>query len=202
MNAHVNIEGANVSFNSQRHKIFLNSISLESIKDEDGKAFSEWKIEKIGKYLEVYKELVPVNTEIPVLTSSRTGLYPQERAVINDGHYGVVPFGYFTYRHMSDDLIFRFNINDIVDNGIVSTLYPVFTTTKDMDDKFLRIKLNSGSEFKKYAIIQKQGGSRTYMYFKKLQQLKVTIPEVDEQILISGFITCLENKIKVIENYL
>ena len=45
-------------------------------KDEDGKAFSEWEIEKIGKYLEVYKELVPVNTEIPVLTSSRTGLYP------------------------------------------------------------------------------------------------------------------------------
>ena len=175
---------------------------------EDNSSFNDWSIESLGEYLVKFESKTSINNQYPVLTSSRRGIFLQEdyynKQIASDDNigYNIVPRGYFVYRHMSDDLIFRFNINDIVDNGIVSTLYPVFTTTKDMDDKFLRIKLNSGSEFKKYAIIQKQGGSRTYMYFKKLQQLKVTIPEVEEQILISGFITCLENKIKVIENYL
>jgi len=100
---------------------------------------------------------------------------------------------------MSDDLIFRFNINNIVDNGIVSTLYPVFTT-KNIDDEFLRLKLNFGTEFKKYAIIQKQGGSRTYMYFNKLQQLELELPSVEEQKVISKFILKIEHKIDLLKN--
>ncbi|MBK7697144.1 MAG: hypothetical protein IPI30_23440 [Saprospiraceae bacterium] len=61
-----------------------------------------------------------------------------------------------TYRHMSDDLIFKFNINDLVDKGIVSTLYPVFTT-KDINSYFSFVKLNEGSEFKMHGRRTKQG---------------------------------------------
>lgn len=85
---------------------------------------------------------------------------------------------------MSDDLVFKFNINDIVDRGIVSTLYPVFTTTEGLDKHFLKYKLNEGREFAHFALEQKQGGSRTYVYFSKLSELKIMLPSLDEQTAI------------------
>lgn len=166
-------------------------------KDEDGKAFPEWKIERIGKYLEAYKELVSVNTEIPILTSSRTGLYPQERSVINEGSYGVVPLGYFTYRHMSDDLVFKFNVNRIWERGAVSKEYPVFKTV-GMDCYFLELQLNEGNDFKKFAIQQKQGGTRTRLYFKNLTELKLNIPCLKEQQKISQFLQSIDKKIDAV----
>ena len=100
----------------------------------------------------------------------------------NNIGYNIVPKNYFTYRHMSDDEIFHFNINDIVENGIVSTLYPVFTTAETVNSKYLQYQLNNGFEFKKFAILQKQGGSRTYMYLSKLKELYLTMPiSYDEQ---------------------
>ena len=96
---------------------------------------------------------------------------------------------------MSDDEIFYFNINDIVDRGIVSTLYPVFKAKdKVADSYFLRYVFNYGEEFRKYAILQKQGGSRTYMYLKKLKELELTIPHsFDEQVVISTFLLKIDN---------
>ncbi|ERB64030.1 restriction endonuclease subunit S [Vibrio coralliilyticus OCN008] len=163
-------------------------------KDNDGKAFPDWKTEAIGKYLEPYKELVPASTDLPILTSSRTGLYLQERSVINDGDYGVVPLGYFTYRHMSDDLIFKFNVNRNYTRGAISKEYPVFKTV-GMDTYFLETKLNEGHEFKRFAIQQKQGGTRTRLYFKNLKELKLALPCLAEQQKIAQFLQSIDNKI-------
>lgn len=166
-------------------------------KDEDGNAFPEWKFERIGKYLEPYKELVSVNTDIPVLTSSRTGLYPQERAVTNEGDYGVVPLGYFTYRHMSDDLIFKFNVNRTWERGAVSKEYPVFKTV-EMDSYYLELQLNEGNDFKRFAIQQKQGGTRTRLYFKNLKELKLNLPCLEEQKQIAQFLQSLDTKTEAV----
>ncbi|MXR70986.1 restriction endonuclease subunit S [Shewanella sp. JBTF-M18] len=166
-------------------------------KDDEGKAFPEWCVERIGKYLEPYKELVSVDTKIPVLTSSRTGLYPQERAVINEGDYGVVPLGYFTYRHMSDDLVFKFNVNRLWDKGAVSKEYPVFKTV-GMDSYFLELQLNEGNDFKRFAIQQKQGGTRTRLYFKNLKELKLNLPSLKEQQKIAQCLQALDKKIDAV----
>ncbi|TMX34389.1 restriction endonuclease subunit S [Vibrio sp. Hep-1b-8] len=166
-------------------------------KDEDGKAFPDWKTEAIGKYLEPYKELVPASTDLPILTSSRTGLYLQERSVINDGDYGVVPLGYFTYRHMSDDLIFKFNVNRDYTRGAISKEYPVFKTV-GMDTYFLETKLNEGHEFKRFAIQQKQGGTRTRLYFKNLKELKLALPCLAEQQKIAQFLQSIDQKIDAV----
>ena len=97
---------------------------------------------------------------------------------------------------MSDDLIFKFNINNICENGIVSTLYPVFTVDeKYLNSQFLQTILNEGNEFKNFAIMQKQGGSRTYMYFSKLSELMITIPELKEQEKIAEFLTAIDKRI-------
>lgn len=107
-----------------------------------------------------------------------------------------MPFGYFTYRHMSDDTTFMFNINNIVPFGIVSTLYPVFTTNEELDSEFLHYELNYGVEFARYAVMQKQGGSRTYMYLSKLQKLSLTMPiEVAEQEKVSKLLCSVDSLI-------
>ena len=144
-----------------------------------------------------------INDQYPVLTSSRKGIFFQKDyydgnqiASENNIGYNIVPYGYFTYRHMSDDEIFYFNINNIIDNGIVSTLYPVFTTNNRLDSKFLQYELNFGREFRKYSVLQKQGGSRTYMYFNKLRDLKLTITtSLKEQECIRDLICSIDHLI-------
>ena len=161
-----------------------------------------WEQRKLGSYLTQYTEITTENNQYPVLTSSRKGLFFQtdyydgnQIASKDNTGYNIVPHGYFTYRHMSDDEIFHFNINYLVDKGIVSTLYPVFTT-KNLNSDFLQLQLNYGTEFKKYAVLLKQGGSRTYMYFNKLKDLKLTIStSIDEQKVIAAFFILFEKLI-------
>ena len=168
------------------------------------KGFEEdWEQRKLGEYLIQYTEVTIINDQYPVLTSSRKGIFFQKDyydgnqiASENNTGYNIVPYGYFTYRHMSDDEIFYFNINDIIDNGIVSTLYPVFTTNNRLDSKFLQYELNFGKEFRKYSALQKQGGSRTYMYFNKLRDLKLTITtSLKEQECIRNLICSIDHLI-------
>ncbi|MGL5427724.1 MAG: restriction endonuclease subunit S, partial [Cetobacterium sp.] len=86
----------------------------------------------------------------------------------------------------------------------VSTLYPVFTT-KNINSIFLQLKLNEGIEFKQFAILQKQGGSRTYMYFSKLEKLellKLSIPNLLEQEKIANFLSSIDRKIELVEKEL
>ena len=162
-----------------------------------------WEQRKLGEYLIQYTEVTIINDQYPVLTSSRKGIFFQKDyydgnqiASENNIGYNIVPYGYFTYRHMSDDEIFYFNINNIIDNGIVSTLYPVFTTNNRLDSKFLQYELNFGREFRKYSVLQKQGGSRTYMYFNKLRDLKLTITtSLKEQECIRDLICSIDHLI-------
>lgn len=175
-------------------KLFSQDIRF---KDESDNDFPDWVIEPIGRYLEEYKERVPVGTDIPVLTSSRTGLYLQERKVINEGELGVVPKGYFTYRHMSDDLVFKFNLNRVWDKGAVSKEYPVFKAV-GMNSYFLELSLNEGDDFKRFAIQQKVGGTRTRLYYKNLVKLKLNTPSLAEQNKIAGFLQTLDKKIKLV----
>lgn len=169
----------------------------------------KWKTVRLGDYLIKHNEKSTENNQYPVLTSSRNGIFFQKDyfdgndvASKDNTGYNVVPRGYFTYRHMSDDLIFKFNINTLADRGIVSTLYPVFTTKSELDSKFLKLVLNEGLEFKRYALSQKQGGSRTYMYYSKLEELEIKIPSIEEQLAISNFEQIAQKEMELLENEL
>lgn len=176
-------------------------------KDENGNEYPNWEIKKLEEILVKFEEKTTLNNQYPILTSARTGLYFQkdyfdgnEVASKNNIGYNIVPREYFTYRHMSDDTTFKFNINNICDKGIVSTLYPVFTT-KNANSYFLKTYLNEGEKFKNYALLQKQGGSRTYMYFNKLIKLELLFPCLIEQSKIANFLLSIDSKIDV-ENQL
>ncbi|NRQ43601.1 restriction endonuclease subunit S [Rheinheimera sp. YQF-2] len=95
---------------------------------------------------------------------------------------------------MSDDSTFKFNINKLETPLAVSKEYPVFTT-KDLDSDFLLLKLNNGNDFKKYAAIQKMGGTRTRLYYKNLSAWNTLLPEQDEQVKVKDFLLSIESAI-------
>ena len=179
------------------------------------KGFTDnWEQHKLNSFLVEYKKKTKINNQYPVLTSSRQGIFFQKDyydgnqiASKNNIGYNIVPRNYFTYRHMSDDTIFHFNINTLCDYGIVSTLYPVFTTNNQLSSSWLYYYLNYGNDMKRYALLQKQGGSRTYMYLSKLKNMSGHIPSVKEQdnvakmlLKIDNLIALQQNKTKKLEN--
>jgi len=200
--------------NSQQQKKALMHQLLTGKKrllDSNGVRFSgEWKKVKVRDLIIQYSEKTDRNNQYPVLTSSRQGMlfqkdYYNGRDVASEDTtgYNVVPFGYFTYRHMSDDLNFSFNINELCEKGIVSTLYPVFKAKEEeITPYLLRLILNEGREFKHFSLAQKQGGSRTYMYLSKLQELKLNIPRLEEQQRIAAVLSTAEQEINALQQKL
>ncbi|MDE1350210.1 restriction endonuclease subunit S [Vibrio aestuarianus] len=178
------------------------------IDPETGKTFQgDWEEVKIKSLITKHSEKTERSGQYPVLTSSRKGIFFQsdyynDRDVASEDTtgYNVVPRGFFTYRHMSDDLVFKFNINSLCDRGIVSTLYPVFAAKENIVVPYLlRAILNNGSEFKRFSLSQKQGGSRTYMYLSKLNELKIKIPKLKEQHKIAAVLTAADKEIELLE---
>lgn len=111
--------------------------------------------------------------------------------------FSVLPYGCITYRHMSDDNIFHFNINRLVANGLVSKEYPVFTVRKEvLDTDFLVDTLNSSPLFSVFCIQQKKGGTRTRLYFKTLCSYQMFLPVLHEQQVIASFIRLLDKRIE------
>ena len=110
--------------------------------------------------------------------------------------FSVVPRGVATYRHMSDDDIFHFNINNLVDKGLVSKEYPVFNT-KDNYNLYLLVEyLNSSRNFLNFCKAQKKGGTRTRLYFKVLKDFKLNMPSLPEQQKIADFLSTIDTVIK------
>jgi len=144
-----------------------------------------WENKLIGPYLEDCTGRVPPDTELPVYSSTREGLKRQDayfdgRVLQNKNDYGVVPPGCLVYRHMSDDGLFKFNINETGGEIAVSKEYPVFST-KGLNSVFLLAKLNDGLDFKHFALSQKAGGTRTRLYFSRLCEWRTLLPYPAEQ---------------------
>ncbi len=144
-----------------------------------------WKRKYIGPHLEDCSDRVPPDTKLPIYSSTREGLKRQDayfdgRVLQNKNEYGVVPPGCIVYRHMSDDGLFKFNINDTGGSIAVSKEYPVFTT-KGMNSVFLLAKLNDEPDFKQFALSQKAGGTRTRLYFSRLCEWETLLPSPAEQ---------------------
>jgi type I restriction enzyme S subunit len=158
-----------------------------------------WKNKLLGPYLEDCSTRVQSDTKLPVYSSTREGLKRQDayfdgRVLLNENEYGVVPHGCFVYRHMSDDGLFKFNINETGGDIAVSKEYPVFRT-KDLSSIFLLNKLNEGPDFKQFALSQKAGGTRTRLYFSKLCEWKTLLPSLPEQQKIAECLTSLDEVI-------
>lgn len=165
------------------------------------KGFTDvWEQRKLGDYVEDYVEKTTVQNQYPVLTSSQQqGIVLQEdyfasRQVTTDNNIGyfVLPKGYLTYRSRSDNDVFVFNRNDIVDKGIISYFYPVFTIKNADSDFFLR-RINNGIQ--RQISIAAEGTGQHVLSLKKFKNMKTMFPSIEEQIKIGEFFAQLDNLI-------
>lgn len=163
----------------------------------------DWKYEKIGKYLVTYDEYSNDTEQYELATSSRQGLmlqtdyYSDQRFDETAGGFHVVPEGYITYRHMSDDDIFKFNVNHLGAPVLVSPEYPVFTTTDELRRDLLLEYLNDSAEFRAFCRAQKKGSTRTRMYFSRLGEFSMPIPPKAEQQRIAEILSACDRVIEL-----
>lgn len=172
-------------------------------KTESGIIPNEWRVEQVSKCIEEYKFFSNDISHIPVYSSSRKGLVPQSdyynqrEAVETNLGYKVVPQGYVTYRHMSDDDVFHFNINKTGENVLVSSEYPVFTSSDNCDLSFLISVLNNTARFRYFCKMQKLGGTRTRLYLDNLKRYALALPPFDEQKKIAEILSTQDRAIEL-----
>ena len=172
-------------------------------KTESGIIPNEWRAGQVRKCIEEYKFFSNDISHIPVYSSSRKGLVPQSdyynqrEAVETNLGYKVVPQGYVTYRHMSDDDVFHFNINKTGENVLVSSEYPVFTSSDNCDLSFLISVLNNTARFRYFCKMQKLGGTRTRLYLDNLKRYALALPPFDEQKKIAEILSTQDRAIEL-----
>ena len=162
----------------------------------------EWEVVNLGTLIENYDEIISGASGFPIATSSRKGLYLQND-YFEGGRTGIdltldfhrVPMGYVTYRHMSDDSIFKFNKNNFETDVLVSKEYPVFISNDRSDIDFLLYHLNNSGLFLRFSTMQKLGGTRVRLYYKNLITYRLSVPKVKEQQAIGTYFSNLDNLI-------
>lgn len=162
----------------------------------------EWEVVNLGTLIENYDEVISGTSGFPIATSSRKGLYLQND-YFEGGRTGIdltldfhrVPIGYVTYRHMSDDSIFKFNKNNFETDVLVSKEYPVFINNDNSDIDFLLYHLNNSRLFLRFSTMQKLGGTRVRLYYKNLIAYKLAVPTVKEQQAIGSYFSNLDSLI-------
>lgn len=79
-------------------------------------------------------------------------------------------------------------------NVIVSSLYEIFKTTEEVDDRFLWHWFKS-DDFQKLIVQLQEGGVRLYFYYDKLCMGSVALPSLAEQQRIGAYLDKLDNLI-------
>ena len=156
-----------------------------------------WELCTLGEHIEDYVEKTTVQNQYPVLTSSQNrGIVRQEdyfanRQVTTDSNIGyfVLPKGFFTYRSRSDNGVFKFNRNDIVEKGIISYFYPVFSIIEGDSDFYLKL-LNTS--ITKQAMLQAEGTGQKVLSLRKFKSIKASVPSLAEQSAIGSLFRTLD----------
>lgn len=183
--------------NGYMQKIFSQELRF---KDENGKDYLEWEEKKLKSILEFSDKRSTKEDEYPVLTSSRNGLllqseYYKEGKTFADSNVGyfILPRNHITYRSRSDDGIFKFNLNKIIDVGIISKYYPVF---KGINSNQYYLTMHLNYQLKKEYIKYATGTSQLVLSQKNLQDIKTKMPSCEEQTKIADFIAKLDKLIE------
>ena len=150
---------------------------------------------KLSDILLEYNERTQINNEYPILSSTMNGIFAQsdyfnKQAASEDTiGYKKVPYGYCTYRSMSDTGVFKFNLQKVVDLGIVSPAYPVFTSTV-YDIDFVVFYMNNAISFKRQILEAKEGGTRFALSYSKLIDLTIpNIPKIQQKKIVDTYST-------------
>lgn len=159
----------------------------------------------IKDIVEEYTQKTLTNGEYPILSSTMNGIkmqsayFNKQAASENTIGYKIVPYGYFTYRSMSDTGEFHFNYQDIIEKGIVSPAYPVFMVKATNNSRYVEYILNELPIIKTQLMVVKEGGTRYALSFSKLQALHIPLPAKELQDKVENQILLFEKQEKAQE---
>lgn len=162
----------------------------------------EWRKVRLSDYVAISNAKTTINDELPIITSSRKGIFLQEDyfkkqvASTNNIGYKIVPRGFITYRSMSDDGIFVFNRQNILDNTMVSPAYGVFQFININADFALEL-INSSNmlfEFNKLS----QGGTRISLKTNSFKEIYIKVPSLEEQQKIAAVLNTADREIELL----
>ena len=166
-----------------------------------------WNTSTLGEFIVEKKEKSTTPDLYPCLTSSRRGIFLQEDyfskqvASKDNSGYKIMSRGDFTFRSMSDDGLFVFNKQTIIDKGLISPAYGVFSPKQNMDSDFLYYFLNSPA-FRRALSREVQGGTRTALKLNALKKLEVKIPCIQEQKDIARKLNIAKKEIDLVKELL
>lgn len=170
-------------------------------KHDQGEPFSEWHEETVQDVFNESNNKTKTTDEFAILSSTQSGIYLQsdyfnkQTASLDNSGYKIINRGEFTYRAMSDTGRFTFNLQNLVDTGIVSPAYPVFQIKSNHVSHFFYYYLNNSSLIKKQILKLKEGGTRLALSYTKFSKLHMVVPENEEQQKIADFLSSLDEKI-------
>ena len=164
---------------------------------------------KIDELIKEYNQKTSKNNQFEVLSSTANGIilqnefFNKQAASLDNTGYKIVPFGFITYRSMSDTGEFHFNIQNITENGIVSPAYPVFEINEDIVDKtYFIYYINENKSFKNKILSLKEGGTRYALSMSKFKEINLDLPPLEYQKKYSKLLNTYNRKIKNEENKL
>ncbi|ELB2848798.1 TPA: restriction endonuclease subunit S [Vibrio alginolyticus] len=166
-----------------------------------------WNTSTLGEFIVEKKEKSTTPDLYPCLTSSRRGIFLQEDyfskqvASKDNSGYKIMSRGDFTFRSMSDDGLFVFNKQTIIDKGLISPAYGVFSPKQNMESDFLYYFLNSPA-FRRALSREVQGGTRTALKLNALKKLEVKIPCIQEQKDIASKLNIAKKEIDLVKELL
>ena len=190
---------------SLMQKIFSQAIRFKA---DDGSDYPDWEETKLGDIITEVNLRTVTNNQYPILSSTKSGIkiqsdyFNKQTASENNIGYKIVERGNFTYRSMSDTGSFTFNLQDIIDIGIVSPAYPVFKTEYLVGNNFLLTILNFSFRIKQQLLAFKTGGTRYALRYSKFTQLLINLPSLQEQLKISNFLSSIDSKIEQVNKQL
>lgn len=173
-------------------------------RDEEGKAFPEWEVKKLGEVTENFsrrnKDLI--DAEVFSVTNS-SGFVPQsdhfeDRKIAGEDlkSYKIIKGTEFAYNPA------RINVGSIAqfkgEICLISSLYVCFRVKKQLLDKFLIYFLQLEST--KFKInTYGEGGVRIYLWYLLFASIKIHLPSIQEQKKIADFLLKIDEKIKLVE---
>ncbi|HGN7101291.1 restriction endonuclease subunit S [Staphylococcus aureus] len=198
----IELEEQKLELLQQQKKCYIQKIFSQELrfKDEEGNYYKGWNKKQLKDVLEFSNKRTINENEYPVLTSSRQGLilqsdYYKDRKTFAESNIGyfILPKNHITYRSRSDDGIFKFNLNLMIDVGIISKYYPVF---KGIDANQYYLTLHLNYQLKKEYIKYATGTSQLVLSQKDLQNIKTKLPSYEEQQKIGGFFSEIDRLVE------
>ena len=168
---------------------------------------NDWKELLLADCICEFSKKTTIPNQYPVLTSARKGLMLQKeyftnRQVTTEDNvgYNILPYGYITFRSRSDDGKFVFNVNKIIERGIISYFYPVFSFGENVSRDFMLETLNHTIYKRMFPLVE--GTAQQVLSLNKLGKLYYNVPTIAEQQKIAAILTDQDKIIELKENLL